>query len=82
MGNPLGKSHVYLPKYKTLMRYKAMAIKLRQATETKDPKPTEYLLRKPVHPVVKGILSQSQVTFSIIIDVIDRHISPERIFDG
>ena len=71
-----------LPKYKTLMRYKAMAIKLRQATGTKDPKPTEYLLRKPMHPVVKEILSQSQVTFSIIIDVIDRHISPERIFDG
>ena len=64
------------------MRYKAMAIKLRQATGTKDPKPTEYLLRSPVHPVVKEILSQSQVTFSIIIDVIDRHISPERIFDG
>ena len=28
------------PKYKTLMRYKAMAIKLRQATGTQDPTPT------------------------------------------
>ena len=33
-----------LPKYKTLMRYKAMAIRLRQATGTKDPTPTSALL--------------------------------------
>ena len=32
------------PKYKTLMRYKAMAIRLRQATGTKDPTPTSALL--------------------------------------
>ena len=32
------------PKYKTLMRYKAMAIRLRQATGTKDPTPTCALL--------------------------------------
>ena len=30
------------PRYKTLMRYKAMAIKLRQATETKDPTPNAF----------------------------------------
>ena len=28
------------PKYKTLMRYKAMAVRLRQATDTKDPTPS------------------------------------------
>ena len=32
------------PKYKTLMRYKAMAIRLRQATGTGDPTPTSALL--------------------------------------
>ena len=71
-----------LPKYKTLMRYKAMAIKLRQATDVKDPKPTKCLLRKPYHPVVEEIFSSPQVTFACILDVIDRHISPDRIFDG
>ena len=71
-----------LPKYKTLMRYKAMAIKLRQATETKDPRPTKRLLRKPFHSVVEEILSYPQNTFAIITEVLDRHLSPERIFDG
>ncbi len=37
-------------KYKTLMRYKAMAIKLRQATRTKDPVPTAKLLEKVEYP--------------------------------
>jgi hypothetical protein len=71
-----------LPKYKTLMRYKAMAIKLRQVTELKDPKPTKSLLRKPYHPVVEEIFSCQQVTFACIVEVIDRHISPDQIFDG
>ena len=71
-----------LPKYKTLMRYKAMAIKLRQVTEMKGPKPTKWLLRKPYHPVVEEIFSRPQATFACILDVIDRYISPDRIFDG
>jgi hypothetical protein len=71
-----------LPKYKTLMRYKAMAIKLRQVTEMKDPKPTKWLLRKPYHPVAEEIFSRPQATFACILDVIDRYISPDRIFDG
>ena len=36
-----------LPKYKTLMRYKAMAVRLRQATGTFDPVPTDALLAPP-----------------------------------
>lgn len=46
------------PKYKTLMRYKAMAIRLRQATGTKDPTPTAALLDEtPRHTVMEEILS-------------------------
>ena len=70
------------PKYKTLMRYKAMAIRLRQATETRDPKPTVRLLRKPYHPIVHEILSEARNTFSIVSDILDKHLSPDRIFDG
>ena len=51
-------------KYKTLMRYKAMAIKLRQATGTKDPTPTEKLLDEPRGEVVKGVLEDFRITFS------------------
>jgi hypothetical protein len=71
-----------LPKYKTLMRYKAMAIKLRQATDTRDPKPTNRLLRKPYHSVVNEILCDERLTFASIIDILDKHLSPDRIFDG
>lgn len=70
------------PKYKTLMRYKAMAIKLRQATGTKDPVPTETLLKKPYHAVVNEILQEADKTFAVVLYVIDRHLSPDRIFDG
>ncbi len=43
--------------YKTLMRYKAMAKKLRQATGTHDPTPTETLLtQKKRHPIVNEIM--------------------------
>jgi hypothetical protein len=70
------------PKYKTLMRYKAMAIKLRQATGTKDPVPTQRLLRKPYHKVVDEILSSEKETFATVIDVLERHLSPQRVLDG
>jgi hypothetical protein len=70
------------PKYKTLMRYKAMAIKLRQATGTKDPVPTQRLLRKPYHKVVDEILSREKETFATVIDVLERHLSPQRVLDG
>ena len=69
------------PKYKTLMRYKAMAIKLRQATGTKDPVPTQRLLRKPYHKVVDEILSSEKETFATVIDVLERHLSPQRVLD-
>ena len=70
------------PRYKTLMRYKAMAIKLRQATGTKDPVPTQRLLRKPYHKVVREILSDNRQTFASLSAVLERHISPLRVLDG
>lgn len=69
-------------KYKTLMRYKAMAIKLRQATNTRDPDPTEDLLKGELHPIVKEILGFPQETFSIIIEVLEHYLSPDRVYDG
>ena len=53
-----------LPKYKTLMRYKALAIRLRQATGTKDPKPTSKLLVKPFHKAVAKIIAEEAPVFA------------------
>ena len=70
------------PKYKTLMRYKAMALRLRQATGTSDPKPTARLLAdEPRHEAVEEILSDPRPTFAALLDVLDRRLSPERVFD-
>jgi len=48
------------PKYKTLMRYKAMAIRLRQATGTKDPTPTSALLNANPRNVVVAEVIRSE----------------------
>ena len=67
-------------KYKTLMRYKAMVIKLRQATETKDPTPTEKLLSEPQPKLVRELLQDFRTTFSSLEDAIDDLVKRERIF--
>ena len=68
------------PKYKTLMRYKAMAIRLRQATGTKDPTPTSALLDKtPRHAVVKEILSSPEPVFDRVFKKLDHILSPETV---
>ena len=68
------------PKYKTLMRYKAMAIRLRQATETRDPVPTERLLAaKTPHEVVAEIRADARNTFAALLETIDFHLSPDKI---
>ena len=68
------------PKYKTLMRYKAMAIRLRQATETRDPVPTAHLLgAKAPHAVVAEIRADARNTFAALLETIDFHLSPENI---
>ena len=68
------------PKYKTLMRYKAMAIRLRQATGTKDPKPTAALLDEtPRHAVVEEILSSPEPVFDRVFKKLDHILSPEAV---
>ena len=70
-----------LPKYKTLMRYKAMAVRLRQATETKDPKPTSALLDEtPRNDVVAKLLEDPEPVFSRIFAALDHMLSPETVF--
>ena len=68
------------PKYKTLMRYKAMAVRLRQATGTKDPTPTAALLDKtPRHTVVEEILSSPEPVFDRVFKKLDHILSPETV---
>ena len=70
-----------LPKYKTLMRYKAMAARLRQATGTKDPKPTSALLEEtPRHGVVAKILEDPEPVFSRVFGALEQILSPETVF--
>jgi hypothetical protein len=61
-----------LPKYKTLMRYKALVIRLRQATGTKDPKPTSKLLIKPFHKAVARILAEEEPVFARVFEMIEQ----------
>ena len=84
-----------LPKYKTLMRYKAMAVRLRQATETRDPTPTAALLGeapggaeaargtgrdgKP-HKVVRELLEEFRMTFSSLEEGLSRRLDTARVF--
>ncbi len=70
-----------VPHYKNLMRFKAMAVKLRQATKTQDPIPTSHLLSEPYHEVVKEILALPKTTFSSIITLLKRHLLPEHVFE-
>ncbi len=68
------------PKYKTLMRYKAMAIKLRQATGTQDPTPTSALLNEPRHQVVRELLEDFRTTFSFMEECVKRWVDPRQVF--
>ena len=69
------------PKYKTLMRYKAMAVRLRQATGTKDPKPTSALLDEtPRHTVVAELLSDPAPVFDQVFRKLEHLLSPETVF--
>ncbi len=68
-----------LPKYKTLMRYKALAVRIRQATETKDPKPTSKLLAKPLHKVVEIILADEAPVFAHVFATVEHMLSPATV---
>ena len=68
-----------LPKYKTLMRYKALAVRIRQATETKDPKPTSRLLVKPLHSAVATILAEEAPVFAHVFATVEHMLSPATV---
>ena len=68
------------PKYKTLMRYKALAVRLRQATDTKDPTPTAALLAEPRHEVVAALLADAEPIFSHLFAELEFRISPDTVF--
>ena len=67
------------PKYKTLMRYKALAVRLRQATDTKDPKPTSKLLEKPFHKAVAMILADEEAVFARVFSAVEHMLSPATV---
>jgi hypothetical protein len=67
------------PKYKTLMRYKALAMRIRQATNTKDPKPTAKLLVKPLHNIVATILAEEAPVFAHVFATVEHLLSPETV---
>jgi len=68
------------PKYKTLMRYKAMAMRLRQATGTRDPTPTSALLEGPRHEALEEVLADPAPVFSRVFAALERRLSPEAVF--
>ena len=68
------------PKYKTLMRYKALAVRLRQATDTRDPTPTSALLEGPRHEAVEELLSDPAPVFSHVFAALEHRISPDTVF--
>ena len=62
------------------MRYKALAVRLRQATETKDPKPTAALLdESPRHEVVEALLADPRPVFSGLFAALEHMVSPETV---
>ena len=68
-----------LSKYKTLMRYKALAVRIRQVTETKDPKPTSRLLVKPLHSAVVTILAEEAPVFAHVFATVEHMLSPATV---
>jgi len=68
------------PKYKTLMRYKALAVRLRQATDTKDPTPTSALLDEPRHETVAALLADGEPVFSHLFAELEFRLSPDTVF--
>ena len=68
------------PKYKTLMRYKALAVRLRQVTDTRDPTPTSALLDGPHNEAVEEILADPTPVFSRVFGALEHKLSPDTVF--
>jgi hypothetical protein len=61
------------------MRYKALAIRLRQATGIKDPKPTSKLLVKPLHKAVTKILAEEEPVFARVFAMVEQALTSSAI---
>jgi hypothetical protein len=61
------------------MRYNALAMRIRQATNTKDPKPTAKLLVKPLHNIVATILVEEAPVFAHVFATVEHLLSPETV---
>jgi hypothetical protein len=62
------------------MRYKALAVRLRQATGTKDPTPTKDLLSEPRNEVVKTLETEIEIVFSHVFARLEHMISADTVF--
>ena len=62
------------------MRYKALATRLRQLTDTRDPVPTSQLLEEPLGEAVARLLAEPSPAFARLFDEVDRQLSPETVF--
>ena len=68
------------PKYKTLMRYKALASRLRQIAGVKDPVPATRILEEPRPKIVNLLLTDDNGGFSGLFREIETMLSPETVF--
>ena len=67
--------------YKTLMRYKAMAMRLRQATGTEDPVPTAALLDGTRRSeVVEELVAEAKPVFAHAFAALEWRLDPETVF--
>ena len=63
------------------MRYKALAVRLRQATGTRDPTPTSAVLdAKPRHEVVSEVVLRDDPVFEHLLVDLELRISPDAVF--
>ncbi len=66
--------------YKSLMSYKALAKKLRQAADLRDPYPVERLLRKEKpRSIVREIQALPNTSFLSMMNLLNRRLSPDRV---
>ncbi len=70
------------PHYKSLMSYKALAKKLRQAAALRDPFPVDRLLKEnPLRPVMQKIEALPKTSFHSMMMLLDRQLSPDKVMD-
>ena len=69
-----------LPKYKTLMRYKALAMRMKQIAKICDPEPAACLMKEPHRTAIAPVLDVFPPVFSRMFADADAMLSPDAIF--